>query len=133
VDRDKRQYFRLDTDIPCTVRLPKGDNLPAVIVNLSVGGIKFSCSRDTVHHILPKDQRVPGQVMGVLIEIGFDLQSPIQDRLSLNTTARVIHSERLAQDVFHVGVQFLHVDETDMATLRGYIESNRALRQTRGA
>lgn len=115
------------------MRLPKGDNLPAVIVNLSVGGIKFSCSRDTVHHILPKDQRVPGQVMGVLIEIGFDLQSPIQDRLSLNTTARVIHSERLAQDVFHVGVQFLHVDETDMATLRGYIESNRALRQTRGA
>jgi PilZ domain len=123
VDREKRQYFRLDTEIPGTVRLPKGEILPAMIVNLSVGGLKFSCGRDTVHQILPKDQQTPGQVTGVMIEIQFDLQPPDQPRLSLNTQARVIHSERLAQDVFHIGIQFIHIDESDVMALKGYIDA----------
>ena len=124
MDREKRQYFRLDTEIPLTVGLPTGEILPAVIVNLSAGGLKFSCGRDTVHQILPKDQRTPGQVIGVMIEVHFDLQPPAQPRLSLNTMARVIHSERLAQDVFHVGVQFFRIDEADLATLKSYIDAN---------
>jgi hypothetical protein len=124
VDREKRQYFRLDTEIPGTVRLPEGESLPALIVNLSVGGLKFSCGRDTVHQILPKDQQTPGQVTGVMIEIQFDLQSPAQPPLSLNTRARVIHSERLAQDIFHVGVQFIHIDEATVATLKRHIDAN---------
>lgn len=125
VDREKRQYFRLDTDIPCTVRLPRGENLPAVVLNLSVGGVKLRCSRDTAHHILPRDQRIPGQVLGVTIELQFDLQSLREERRSFTATARVIHSERLAQDVFHVGVHFLDLGETERATLQGHIESNR--------
>jgi len=124
VDREKRQYFRLDTAIPGTVRLPKGEILPATIVNLSVGGLKFSCGRDTVHQILPKDQQTPGQVTGVMIEIQFDLQPPAQPRLSLNIRARVIHSERLAQDVFHVGVHFIRIEEADLAILKSYIDAN---------
>lgn len=129
MDREKRQYLRLDTEIPCTVRLPGADILPAVIVNLSAGGLKFSCGRDTVHHILPRDQRTPGQVAGVVIEIQFELQLPAQPRLTLNATARVIHSERLAQDVFHVGVQFIHIDAATVATLEGYIEATHSQQQ----
>jgi len=124
VDREKRQYFRLDTEIPATVRLPKGETLPVVIVNLSASGLKFSCGRDTVHQILPQDQRTPGQVTGVMIEVQFDLQLSAQPRLSLNAMARVIHSERLAQDAFHVGVQFIHIDEAELATLKSYIDAN---------
>jgi c-di-GMP-binding flagellar brake protein YcgR len=124
VDKEKRQYFRLDTEIPVTVHLPKGEILAAVIVNLSAGGLQFSCGRDTVHQILPKDQRTPGQVTGVMIEVQFDLQLPEQPRLSLNAMARVIHSERLAQDVFHVGVQFIRIDEANLATLKRYIDAN---------
>jgi len=97
-----------------------------MIVNLSVGGLKFSCGRDTVHQILPKDQQTPGQVTGVMIEIQFDLKSPAQPPLSLNTRARVIHSERLAQDVFHVGLQFIHIDESDVLALKGYIDATRS-------
>jgi hypothetical protein len=130
VDREKRQYFRLDTEIPGTVRLPKGEILPATIVNLSVGGLKFSCGRDTVHQILPKDQQTPGQITGVMIEIQFDLQPSEQPRLSLNTRARVIHSERLAQDVFHVGIQFTHIDESDVMALKGYIDATLSQQQT---
>jgi hypothetical protein len=122
VDREKRQYHRLDTKIPCTVRLPEGEILSAVIVNLSAGGLKFSCGRDAVHHILPKDQRIPGQVTGVVIEIRFDLQARTEP--SLTAMGRVIHSERLAQDVFHVGVQFTHIDEAAVATLKGYIDTH---------
>jgi PilZ domain len=123
VDREKRQYFRLDTEIPGTVRLPKGEILPAVIVNLSVGGLTFSCGRDTVHQILPQDQRTPGQVTGVMIEIQFDLQPPAQTRLPLDVRARVIHSERLAQDVYLVGIQFIRLDEAAVVALKGYIDA----------
>ena len=124
MEKDKRQYSRLETEIPVTVRLPKGDVLSAVIVNLSAGGLKFSCGRDTVHQILPKDQRTPGQIMGVMIEVRFELDPPEQPRLSLGAMARVIHSERLAQDVFHVGVQFTRIEETDLVELKHYIDVN---------
>jgi hypothetical protein len=130
VDREKRQFFRVDTEIPGTVRLPKGDILPTTIVNLSVGGLKFSCGRDTVHKILPKDQQTPGQITGVMIEIQFDLQPLEQPQLSLNTRARVIHSERLAQDVFHIGIEFIHIDESDVMALKGYIEATLSQQQT---
>jgi hypothetical protein len=130
VDKEKRQYARLDTEIPATVHLPKGEVLPAVIVNLSPGGLKFSCGRDVVYQILPQNQRTPGQVTGVMIEIQFDLQPPAQPRLSLNLMARVIHSERLAQDVFHVGIQFIHIDEADVAALKRYIDAAFLQQQT---
>ena len=103
--------------------LPKGDGLSAVIVNLSVGGLKLSCGRDTIQHILPRDQQTPGQVTGVSIEIQFDLELPAQHHSSLNAMGRVIHSERLAQDIFHVGVQFIHLDEATVATLKVYIDA----------
>jgi c-di-GMP-binding flagellar brake protein YcgR len=130
VDREKRQYLRIDTEIPCTVYLPGGDNLSAVIVNLSANGLKFSCGRDAIHHILPKNQRTPGQVTGVVIEIQFDLQLPAEPRLSLDTSARVIHSERLAQEVFHVGVQFIRISETAVATLERYIAATHSQQQS---
>jgi hypothetical protein len=106
------------------VRLPKGEILPAVIVNLSAGGLKFSVGRDTAHHILPRDQRTPGSVTGVEIEIQFNLKLPTQSPSSLNALARVIHSERLAQEVFHVGVQFIRIDEAAAATVKDYIDAN---------
>ncbi len=112
------------------MRLPKGEILPTVIVNLSASGLNFSCGRDTVYQILPQDQRTPGQVTGVMIEIQFDLQPPAQPRLSLNIRARVIHSERLAQDVFHVGIQFIHIDEADVVALKGYIDATFLQQQT---
>ena len=130
MDREKRQFFRVDTEIPGTVRLPKGEILPTTIVNLSVSGLKFSCGRDTVHQILPKDQQTPGQITGVMIEIQFDLQPLEQPQRSLNTRARVIHSERLAQDVFHVGIQFIHIDESDVMALKDYIDATLSQQQT---
>jgi c-di-GMP-binding flagellar brake protein YcgR len=129
VDTEKRQHLRLETEIACTVRLPTGDAMSAKILNLSVGGLMFSCGRDTFHQLLPKDQRTPGQVTGVVIEIRFELQPPSQPLLSIDANARVIHSERLAQDVFHVGVQFINIDEATAQTLAASIHANHAPRQ----
>jgi hypothetical protein len=124
VDREKRQHLRLDTEIPCTVRLPEGDVMQAKILNLSVGGLKFACGRDTFNQILPKDQRIPGQVTDIVIEIRFALQPPSQSSLPVDTNARVIHSERLAQDVFHIGVRFINLDDTTVQILSECILAN---------
>ncbi len=98
--------------------------MPAKILNLSVGGLMFVCGRDTFNQILPKDQRIPGQVTGIVIEIRFDLQPPSQSSLPIDANARVIHSERLAQNVFHVGARFINMDDTTVQILSACIPAN---------
>jgi c-di-GMP-binding flagellar brake protein YcgR len=126
VNREKRQHFRLNIELPCALRLPNGDTLTARILNLSAGGLMLRCGRDTLYRILPRDQRTPGQVTGVMTRISFDLQPPSLPPLSVDATARLIHSERLAQDVFHVGVQFTRLDGVATESLITSIEAYRA-------
>jgi hypothetical protein len=39
----------------------------------------------------------------------------------LSCRARLIHSERLAQDLFHIGVQFLDLEEAAANALEAYV------------
>ena len=95
---------------------------PARILNLSIGGLKFKCGMQVINSILPEDQRTPGQILDVEMDIAFDLPSldetPV---LPVRTRARVIHSERLAQDEFHVGVQFMELEESISGPIERYI------------
>ena len=61
-----------------------------------------------------------------MIDVQADLQPSVQPRQPFNVTARVIHSERLAQDVYHVGVQFSDIDEAVATYLKAYIEARLA-------
>jgi c-di-GMP-binding flagellar brake protein YcgR len=128
VDKEKqqhlridRQYCRVDTGVTCEAGLPGDDLSTTWILNLSVGGMKFRCTQQTIQRILPEEQRTLWQVMGVEIEIHFDLKPADGPVTSINTNARVIHSERLAQDEFHVGIQFLGLDNTAVELLEAYI------------
>ena len=109
-------------DTPCRAGL-SGDKLSAArILNLSVGGLKFSCRRDAFHSMVPPDQRTPGRVVDVIIELDFELQLPGQPPSVINTRGTIIHSERLSQDEFHMGVQFTGMDEAAFRVLKAYVE-----------
>jgi hypothetical protein len=109
-----REHDRISTEIPCRVG-PAGDNgLQAVIINLSAGGLKFACTREVFNLLLPEDQRIPGQVSDVEMEIQFQLHNDDKKQpLSVRTRARIIHTERLAQDSYTLGVQFIALNEAD--------------------
>ena len=120
--RIERAYQRITTDIPCSAGLPDGELSAARILNLSVNGLKFSCSRDAFHRMLPEDQRTPGRVVDVIIEIDFELHPPGQPVSGCNTRATIIHSERLSQDEFHIGVQFTSMDDATFKLLKACVE-----------
>ena len=59
--------------------------------------------------------------MDVEIEVQFHLQDEAQSETLIKTSARIVHSERLAQDLFHVGVQFLVLDKAASRALETYV------------
>jgi hypothetical protein len=126
VYKEKRKHFRVNTDIPCEMGLPRNALSAARIIDLSLSGLKFRCDRTTIHAILPEDQRTPGRVWDVEIEIHFTLQNEACPAVAVDARARVIHSERLAQDAFHVGVEFTELDAAARKSLEDYILGSRS-------
>jgi hypothetical protein len=128
VDKDKqhfridRQHLRVAADLACEIG---GDDCggpqPVHILNLSVGGLKFSCGLQVINSILPEDQRTPGQILDVEMDIAFDLPQGGASLLPIRTRARVVHSERLAQDEFHVGIQFIELAKSISGPIENYI------------
>ena len=122
--RSNRLGLRIKTEITCEVGL-KGDNLTAVqILDLSIGGLKFSCGQQTIKQILPQEEGGVGLIVDTTIEIKFKLPSPNKRAAAIKTEARLIHSERLAQDLFHVGIQFVNLDKTATGKLEAFIEEH---------
>jgi hypothetical protein len=95
--------------------------MPVRILNLSIGGLKFSCGLQVINSILPEDQRTPGQILDVEMDLLFQLPQGEASALPIRTRARVVHSERLAQDEFHVGVQFMNLSEAISGPLESHI------------
>jgi hypothetical protein len=130
VYKEKRKHFRINTDIPCEMGLQRNALSTARIIDLSLGGLKFRCDRATIHGILPEDQRTPGRVWDVEIVIRFTLQTEAYPDVAVDVRARVIHSERLSQDAFHVGVEFTALDAAVRKTLEDYILESRSRQST---
>lgn len=127
VDRQKRQPLKIDrkhlrvrTRIPCEVGLPDDETRSATILDVSAGGLKFGCSRETIRRILPDEQFILGRIMDVEIVARFNLPLSSGDT-PFSCRARLIHSERLAQDLFHIGVQFLDLEEAAANALEAYV------------
>jgi hypothetical protein len=128
VDKNKqhfridRQHLRVATDIACEIGGDTcGGFMPVRILNLSIGGLKFSCGLQVINSILPEDQRTPGQILDVEMDVSFELPQGESSVLPIRLRARVVHSERLAQDEFHVGVQFMNLAEAVSGPLESHI------------
>ena len=121
----ERKHPRVGTGIDCVVGLPESDLSAGKILDLSAGGLKFSCGRRTIHNILPEHKRTPGMVTGIVVEMHFELQLPGLKALPVKCNARLIHFERLAQDSFHVGVRFSQMGKSATRSLHTYLESIR--------
>ena len=120
--RSNRRHFRVRAELPCEVGQPGGTLSAAQILDISIGGLKFSCSQETVNNIIPDGERTVGLIMDAGIDIQFKLPSDNKRATVIKSSARIIHSERLAQDVFHVGIQFNTLSINALRQLEAYIE-----------
>jgi hypothetical protein len=116
-----RKHGRIDTEIPCRLGLPGARTVDGIIINLSAGGLRLACNLETYEAIIPAEQRTPGQVIDVTVNVKFSLQPVEQAKTNLQLTAQVIHSERLAQDNFHIGIQFTDIRKSDLNLIEDYI------------
>lgn len=127
-----REHERISAEIPCQAGPVGGTRKPAVISNLSVGGLKFACNREVFNLLLPEDQRIPGQVSGVETDIHFQLHNPEREKpLDISTRARIMHTERLAQDRYTIGVQFIALRDAERGGIKSYIEAEVARKKRR--
>ena len=108
--------------MPCEVGQPGGKLFAAKVLDISIGGLKFSCSQETVNSIIPDGERTVGLIMDVEVEVQFSLPSDNKSTTVIKTGASIIHSERLAQDLFHVGIQFNTLNSNVRRQLEVFIE-----------
>ena len=123
--RINRRHQRIEIELPCEVGLP-GESLTSVrLLNLSDGGMKFECGLQQINQLLPEEQRTPGMVMDVVLEVHLRLRSGDSSRVpTVSGKARLAHYERLAQDCFHVGIEFVELDKVQQRKLEDYINDN---------
>lgn len=117
--------MRTRAEIPCEVGPAGGEMNAALIHDLSCGGVKFSCNQHTVDIIFPDDQAPLGVVLDAYIEIHFRLYTEDKRAASIMTSAKIIHTERLAQDLYQVGVQFIGLKQVEMKRLETFILASR--------
>lgn len=117
-----RKHDRIETSIPCRLGLSGAQLRAATIINLSVGGTKIECDLATFKAIIPAEQHTPGQVADVDVCIKFTLRPVNRRAMNMDLTARVIHTERLAQDTYHIGIEFRELRKTDYNRIESHIE-----------
>jgi c-di-GMP-binding flagellar brake protein YcgR len=123
--RSDRKYFRAKTEIPCEVGPAGGEMKVALIRDLSCGGVKFSCNQQVINNIFQEDEAPLGVVLEAYVNIHFRLLPEDKRAAAIKTGARVIHTERLAQDLYQVGVQFIDLNQTAANKLEAFIAASR--------
>lgn len=119
--RINRRHRRIEIELPCEAGLP-GESLVAVqLLNLSAGGMKFQCGLQEINSLLPEEQRIPGMVSDVMLEVRLKLKTDGGRAAVVTGKVRLVHYERLAQDRFHVGVEFTGIDTAQQRKLEDFI------------
>lgn len=118
---NQRKHERVETDIPCRLGPPGARHHDATILNLSLGGLLVACNHATFEAIIPEDQRTPGQVSDVEITIQFSLRPIDRKSTGIELRAALIHSERLAQDRYHIGLQFVDISKAYSNRIESFI------------
>ena len=113
VPADRRLYPRVNADLEVKIGIP-GDNTGARIVDISLGGVSIKGNHELAT-ILKLDLDQPH---GCNHMVSFDLSSK-----KLSILCRLVHVRRLSQHDYVFGINFLSLDESDVASLSGYIDS----------
>jgi len=119
--RSDRKNSRVKVQIPCEVGPPGGEMNVALMLDLSCGGVKFSCNQHVINGMFTESEAPLGVVLDVFINIHFNLSEDETSGSLIKTGARVIHTERLAQDLFQVGLEFIDLTQAAQKSLQDFI------------
>ncbi|RMF18844.1 MAG: PilZ domain-containing protein [Gammaproteobacteria bacterium] len=123
LERNLRHHLRIEAAFPATLMTEDGQACECEIVNLSRTGIMVACDRATLETLMPSKQRESlfAPLNPVTVDACFELTLSTTGRTQLNCGCHIIHTRRLARDVFHVGLEFVRLEPRDRLRIEQFI------------
>ena len=117
---NRRRYVRVAADFAVELLAKEECTVLARTADLSEGGVKIICDQAAAFTLLPPDQRTPGPVYGVELELRLFDQDGTETLLE--SRCRLVFFRRLAQDSFHFGLEFLELAKEQIRRLQALIQ-----------
>ena len=117
---ERRVYHRYDCDFPITITgIPDGQ-LSCRSINISLSGLQLHGDRFTVTRFAPKAEHTTpdrSPSVGLCFTLPFRKKEPVDVRVS----CKVIVIRRVAEQEYHVGLQYQFFEGRDYDQLEAYV------------
>ncbi|MBL1433698.1 MAG: PilZ domain-containing protein [Gammaproteobacteria bacterium] len=115
---ERRFSPRVEVNVPVDVLLTDGQVFTIPSIDMSYMGISFNCDGWTLQQIFPN-----GNWSGPKDKINFTLSIKMNNEFILDCDAVVTRFLRLSENEYHIGVQFLGLDDENQRLLIHYVSS----------
>jgi len=124
MQRNLRHHFRVPADFIAHIRTSRGDNIEALIENISRASIMISCDREILDILMPNEiSYAPMHPKPIRVNFSLPLDSEGPVALSMNMI--VVYARRLSRDRFTVGMHVIHPTAQHEALLDSYVTENK--------
>lgn len=122
--RNLRHHIRVPIRVSATVQTRNGQQVSTEVANISRTGVMLACDRQSLELIHPKGMTAnPGSPLETTV--AFTIPSQIGGKVAINSRCHIIYARRLSRDLFHIGLEFLNLEEHLVPHLEHYIEAHR--------
>ena len=110
--KENRQFPRIKTRIPLHIINQNGEALFATALDMSLDGLQIECDHKTQQQIIQgNEKQTPGQPVEMDIQIKIPITKNSSTRMEMR--CRLVIARRLAQNKYHLGLNYLQLDDTD--------------------
>lgn len=117
---ERRLSPRIGVSLPIDIRLIDGQTLTVESVDLSYVGVSFNCNYQQMRQIFPA-----AQWLAPKDQVSLSISLKLSDELVLVCKCTVSRFLRLSENQYHIGVQFLDIDEDTQRGLIRFVNSHR--------
>ncbi len=108
---ERRRFPRIEVEIPATINLPSGIQVPVRIRDLSSAGLQIQCDAIDSERIAPDGNHLR-QGQPVEASVAFNL---VQDNFCLD--CRLVFVRRASQDLYVIGLRYTDPLQDDLIRL----------------
>ncbi|MBL4850705.1 MAG: PilZ domain-containing protein [Gammaproteobacteria bacterium] len=117
---ERRLSKRIKVKLPVSVLLLGRQVCTMPSIDFSYRGLSFNCNYSTVQRIFPEGHRSnPND------KVNFTLRVKVTEDFMLECNAVVTRFFRLSEDEYHVGVQFIGLDNEAQHSLIHYVNNSK--------
>ncbi len=120
MDNRRRRFVRVSVNLDAEIHIDDGSDFEVRVVDLSEGGLKISCNKAVAFSILPAEQQTPGPVYDVDLDLLFEF--PRDSGHKIGCRCQAVFFNRLAQNEFQFGLQFLQVSAENQRQIRDHVQ-----------